>query len=300
MSSKMDVVRKNDVGKIEDGVCKILSSLEGSTDSWFLIHFSFSKISDENHTHELMDTTINVIKENLSQATGKIFLSPDADIFLICKGVSEEDVKRLMQDIGYSYEDDPGLRNEKGEKIPFAIHFPVPANINDALEHCNAKLQAITEVPGSTLSIDKYEFKSALEKRDKRRRLQILVVEDDAFSRQLISKAIHHTYEIVTAADGEQAIKMYEEDAPNITFLDIGLPKLNGLEVLKSIMKVDANAAYVVMLTANTEEDKVKEAIENGAKGYIAKPFTKAKIEHYLENFKSAEKMQWGRYGSNE
>lgn len=294
----MDVIRKNDVGKIEDGVSKILSSLEGSSESWFYIHFAFSKLNEEYHTQEYLDITINVIRENLSKANGKIFISPGGDIFLICKGATEKEIQQLVKDIGYSHDDDPQLTDSKGKKTPFSTYHPIPANLNDAIKHCNEKKEQLLAVPGEDIVIDKYEFKEGLENRGRRRRPLVLVVEDDTFSRQLVSKAIHHTFELLTAADGEQALKIYQEEAPDVTLLDIGLPRLNGLEVLKRIMEVDKENAYVVMLTANTSESNVKEAIDVGAAGYIAKPFTKAKIEHYLRRYKSAEKMQWGGYGN--
>ena len=133
------------------------------------------------------------------------------------------------------------------------------------------------------MSIDVTVFNHAVKSRKNRARANILVVEDDPFSRQLIMATLKE-YETSNAGDGKEAMKAYALYAPDIVFLDIEMPGINGLDVLKEIIKVDANA-FVVMLTSHTDAAIVKQSVAEGAKGYIAKPFSKEKIFQYINLF---------------
>lgn len=127
-------------------------------------------------------------------------------------------------------------------------------------------------------------FEQACVERDYRLGPSILVVDDDPMTRAMVSHLLtgHDRYE---AMDGVAALATYSRIAPDIVFLDIGLPGVNGLDVLRSITSHDPQA-FVVMLTGNASEGTVKGAIAAGAKGYISKPFTISKVKDYLVNWK--------------
>ena len=135
--------------------------------------------------------------------------------------------------------------------------------------------------------LDKNVFARLAKNRKNRARLQILVVEDDDFSRTLVTRTLSG-YEVLTAADGKTTLTEYTINAPDIVFLDFELPDMTGLDILKKIKQVDPDA-FVVMLTSHTETNIVQQSIANGAKGYIAKPFNKAKILSYIEQFQKRE-----------
>ena len=65
-------------------------------------------------------------------------------------------------------------------------------------------------------------------------------------------------------------------------FLDIDLPDVNGHEVLSSILKIDANA-HIIMLSGNSDQENVVNAIKAGAKGFVAKPFLKDRLYKYID-----------------
>lgn len=138
--------------------------------------------------------------------------------------------------------------------------------------------------------IDKQVIDHLAKNRQNRATLQILITEDDLFSRKLIVKSIKG-YEILQAENGESTLQQYALNVPDIVFLDFELPDMNGLEILQQIQQADADA-FVVMLTSHTESSIVKQAIEYGAKGYIAKPFKKEKINAYIDKYTSEYKRQ--------
>lgn len=114
-----------------------------------------------------------------------------------------------------------------------------------------------------------------------------LVVDDSAFTLKQITQILMSAgIEVVgNAPRGEDAIRMYKELYPNVDFitLDITMPDIDGLQVLKEILSFDKNAK-VIMVTALGREDIVKTAIMNGAKGFILKPLDRLKV---LERIKA-------------
>ena len=107
----------------------------------------------------------------------------------------------------------------------------------------------------------------------------VLVVDDAAFMRTMLKRVIEGAgdYTVEEAPDGEAAIRIYEEKSPGLVLLDISMPGINGIEVLKQIMQKDPGAC-VVMCSAIGQERMIKEAVENGASDFIVKPFKPEQI----------------------
>jgi DNA-binding NarL/FixJ family response regulator len=101
---------------------------------------------------------------------------------------------------------------------------------------------------------------------------RVVVVDDDKLVRDLLSAVLSNLdAEVVgTAEDGEEALTVFEELAPDIIFLDIQMPRKNGIETLKDILAKHPDA-YVVMLTATSDMDVANECISTGAKNFIRK-----------------------------
>lgn len=103
---------------------------------------------------------------------------------------------------------------------------------------------------------------------------RVLVVDDAAFMRMSIKNMItKHGFEVVgEAGNGNEAVAKYQELKPDIVTMDITMPEKTGLEALKEIIAMDANAT-VIMVSALGQEAMMKDAITSGAKGFIVKPF---------------------------
>lgn len=99
-----------------------------------------------------------------------------------------------------------------------------------------------------------------------------VVIEDDADMRNLLEAVLGQAgFEVHSAADGRQGVEIVREHQANVVTLDVGLPDIDGFEVLRRIRNF--SDAYVVMLTGRTEEPDVLMALHAGADDYIAKPF---------------------------
>lgn len=115
-----------------------------------------------------------------------------------------------------------------------------------------------------------------------RESVHILVVEDDAFTRKAIVKLFKDNHTIIAAHNASEAVSNYLLHAPDIVFLDINLPDANGFDVLHEIIRHDKEA-YVVMFSGHSYLDNITYALLQGANGFIAKPFRKEKIFHYVK-----------------
>ncbi|MEW6564232.1 MAG: response regulator [Spirochaetota bacterium] len=104
----------------------------------------------------------------------------------------------------------------------------------------------------------------------------IMVVEDDQDIRELVIYNLgKEGYTVVSAESGEQALKLIESANPDLIVLDIMLPGMDGIEVLRSLKQGSRYAQIpVIMATAKSEDSDIITGLELGADDYIAKPFS--------------------------
>ncbi len=121
-----------------------------------------------------------------------------------------------------------------------------------------------------------------LRKRMARPRPVFLIVDDDLFMRSLLTKALSSHGEVIELDDGKDLLDVYKEQVPDVVFLDIHLPCGSGVDLLEDIMRYD-HTASVIILSADRVRDNVLLAQANGARGFIAKPFSKDKIEDVMQ-----------------
>ena len=104
-------------------------------------------------------------------------------------------------------------------------------------------------------------------------KFQILVVEDDAPIRNFIATTLKtHNYKYLLAQNGEEAIIQASTHDPDVVFLDLGLPDMDGVEIIKKIREW-SNMPIIVISARSEDEDKI-EALDAGADDYLTKPFS--------------------------
>jgi DNA-binding response OmpR family regulator len=104
---------------------------------------------------------------------------------------------------------------------------------------------------------------------------KILIAEDDIDIRELIAISLKFAgYEVIPAADGQQAIDLTVEEHPDLIMLDIRMPRLDGFQVLEQIKaRPEFAKTPVVILSAKGQESEIQAGLELGATQYILKPF---------------------------
>lgn len=103
-------------------------------------------------------------------------------------------------------------------------------------------------------------------------KLRIVVIDDHTLFREgLQSLLVRHGIEVVASvSDGQEGIRAAQEQQPDIVLLDMRMPGMSGLEVLKQFQQLKFKAPVVMLTTSGDERDLV-EALRNGAKGYLLK-----------------------------
>jgi len=112
--------------------------------------------------------------------------------------------------------------------------------------------------------------------------LIILYAEDEEGISQTVGEVLElYVNRVIYAKDGQEALELYSIYKPNILLLDICMPKLNGLDVLKTIRETDLFTPVIIM-TAHTEQDYLLNAVELYITKYLVKPFDKHALEDAL------------------
>jgi two-component system chemotaxis response regulator CheY len=113
----------------------------------------------------------------------------------------------------------------------------------------------------------------------------ILVVDDSAFMRRLLHAVLTEAgHEVVgEACDGADAVAQYMHVGPELTTMDITMPNRDGLCGLRDILSY-APSARILMCSALGQEHKVAQALRDGAKGFVVKPFAPADLLDAVEH----------------
>lgn len=102
---------------------------------------------------------------------------------------------------------------------------------------------------------------------------RIFVVEDDQLLKQAVNLILTHAhYEVSMTAVGRGAVDLIRRARPNLVLLDIHLPDINGLMVLRSLRSAGLSMP-VVMMTADNRPETVRDVLASGGNGYLLKPF---------------------------
>jgi two-component system alkaline phosphatase synthesis response regulator PhoP len=107
---------------------------------------------------------------------------------------------------------------------------------------------------------------------------KILIVDDEAHIRMLIEQTLEELedegVEFLTAENGEIALDIIQKENPKLVFLDVMMPKMNGMEVCRRVKKeLGLNNVFIVLLTAKGQELDRQRGQEVGADVYMTKPF---------------------------
>ena len=125
--------------------------------------------------------------------------------------------------------------------------------------------------------------------------LLILVVEDDAPVRNLIGTTLKtHGYDYITATNGENAVMQASSHNPDVVLLDLGLPDIDGVDVIKKIRTW--SEMPIIVISARAEDKDKIDALDAGADDYLTKPFS---VEELLARIRVTERRLFAIQSSN-
>ena len=108
---------------------------------------------------------------------------------------------------------------------------------------------------------------------------EVLVIEDEVDVRKVLVRQLEHWgYEALATDDGQVALKLIEDNPPDLVLLDIAMPKMNGLEFLRSVKRLRPHLP-VIVITGLIDDKLAEEALNLGAQDYIHKPVDSEELE---------------------
>jgi len=248
-----------------------------SLENWWCLHI---KRTDESQS-EARTHILKKIKAHHPDIDCDVVLCPDLDILILSHMAQDEQLNGIADEITEATFVTEGLfaectlydlaRDWRSVRALLLGKHPTAAQRNDVTDGADfGDVASLSDV-----------FHEAKKLRRGRMPQHVMVVEDDAMTRRLVASAFKEHYAIISAANAQEAVMNYLLHAPDIVFLDIGLPDRSGFEVLHQIMRHDTDA-FVVMFSANSYLDNITHALSQGASGFVAKPFKKDKLSHYI------------------
>jgi len=110
---------------------------------------------------------------------------------------------------------------------------------------------------------------------------RLLIVDDEPAITEVLREHFRGRFDVETVFNGQDALTAVVRQRPDLVFLDINMPRMSGVEVLKDIKKIDPSIA-VLMVTANERTNVAAEAFQSGAFGYVPKPFDFRYLDHLV------------------
>lgn len=114
--------------------------------------------------------------------------------------------------------------------------------------------------------------------------ISVLIIDDVANMRGFLSCSLRSIdiLNIRDASNCEDGMKLYQEKRPDIVFLDLYMPGIGGMTLLRKLKQYDPSA-FIVIVSGENKASNVKEALELGAKGFVIKPYSMQRIMPMLD-----------------
>ncbi|MCB1782508.1 MAG: response regulator [Alphaproteobacteria bacterium] len=253
------------------------------------LYLKFSQLNEEKE--EWFSALIEIIRDRGQDDLNQIYVCHDNDVFILSRGMTHKSLEQFLAHLAPKLTPAPlpelAVLFEIGvdwARLGLICERKIEAKI-EALKALQAQESSDEEMLArkeALLKLNREMAASLPDRREKRKEPEILIVEDDPFTQRLVGNALKDKYPFSVTGSGQNAISEYLSKAPDILFLDIGLPDMSGHSVLQRIFQIDPQA-YVVMFSGNGDRENVLRAIDQGAKGFVGKPFTQEKLFQYIE-----------------
>lgn len=251
------------------------------------IYFSFREIGPNA---ELREVVIRTMRAYMNDPAAHLYCFEDGDMCILAHHLPSKEGHQIMLALGEHLN-----RPVTDQWVSF---FDLNTGLNRILTLLEQKLDKVHSAEEAERkrqeqlahernrqNILNANPKAAFEEITRRRRLRtaphLMMIEDDTFSSRLVETSLKQ-YRFTTLHSAQGALTLYADIAPNLIFLDINLPDVTGHELLARILAIDPDA-YVIMLSGNADRENVMQAMSKGAKGFVAKPFTRDKLIQYID-----------------
>lgn len=247
-----------------------------SWDGWFCLNIGLQDVDDDLF-QECLLWTKSIVDSYLKEIDGRVYFCGNKTIHILCKTVSP----KILQQTGQQICDLIYAENN------LSVYYTIYDLIEDGFIYAQSVLEqagTLFSLPVSVYSgVETLPSSDPMPKAQNPDAIKVLLIEDDPVTRWMVRNALKYECEFVTASTMSKAFSMYASYQPDVVFLDINLPDGDGRTVLEWIMRNDPGAC-VVMFSSNDNLDNISSALEDGASGFIAKPFLKEQLMHYVRS----------------
>lgn len=281
----MEILSINAATKLANIACSIGSN-PMSWQGWKCLFISLEDMNEDVQQDCLMCTR-SIAESYLRNFDGRTYYCGNEGIHIICKGAPEQVLLQAGTQICEL------VKSQDGIIITFHIYDLMDEAL-DYSEHVRKQrdifswpsfLDSENDDNTSSPIMLKNSKSSLLEKNilNNKDYPKVLLVEDDPVTRWMVRNALKYECHFAAASCANGAFAMYTSYKPDVVFLDINLPDNNGYSVLQWIIHNDPGAC-VVMFSSNDNLDNIVDALQEGASGFIAKPFLKESLIYYIKN----------------
>lgn len=241
--------------------------------NWSALHITMPEMEEETF-HEVARSASATIHAYLADIKGSAYFCRNRDVYVICKNAAATVLEQAAMQIdelilaGKLKPDDCRIFDLGSEGMAF-----VEKVFND--------MGRTSPIPMHVDLVDRVENEApdTLPERAK-----ILLVEDDPVVRWMVRNSLKDVCDLSSADTAHKVFSLYSNLRPDITLLDIGLPDDSGRDVLEWIMRNDP-AACVIMMSGRDDTENIAGCMQQGAKGFLPKPFVKNDLLHYIRKY---------------
>jgi len=228
-----------------------LPYVKQSIKDWLFVNVRLVNLAEAPMGVDKMAEAVHGLFKNRE---GKIYICNDHEILMVVRWGKENPASIVADSVGKALPED---------NCEITVHQPTVEGV--------AKLE-ISIAYKKPIHIPTYaEIRAA------RHENVIVVADDDMYMRLLVKKGLGDRFRIHEVADGADVLDAYRKRVPDIIFLDIHMPNLEGTSVLQKILSLDPKA-FVVMVSADSSRENVESTAQQGAHGFLTKPFSKEKL----------------------
>ncbi len=280
----------------EQSLIATMREIKRHVTAWRAVHVKIPQKTVEWDSDLLQEVIMKMEGEIPTPRQPQYFFCSQGHLFILVRGSRLEELKVIEKKILSIMAPQDGHREIHSQIMDLSVKWN---SLNDFVESLKSHLskkpheknisieERITQILNK---IDMDHAKGQLKTRHKRKDIHILIAEDDEFTQRIISNVLSD-YKLIKASDGAEVLTNYILNAPDMVFLDINLPTIDGHKLLDEILTFDQDA-FVVMLSGNTQITNVTRSMDAGAKGFVAKPFPKEKLQNYAKICESVKRTR--------
>lgn len=256
-----------------------------SWQGWKCLKIEITGKDSFDYYTECILTVQSLLEAYLRNVEGSVYFCQNQHIHVFCKDVRDSVLRETGQQIKNLLAVDD---------LPLNIDFDIFDLEKDSYAYVNDTLEqegGMYTIPISTYSdLDSYIGHSVLTRADNftektiksyQDYTKVLLIEDDPITRWMVRKCLKTECIFSSSPTANQAFQNFSSFQPDVVFLDINLPDQNGRHVLQWIKRQDPGVS-VIMFSSSNNLENITDTLEEGAAGFIAKPFVKEELMHYI------------------